>query len=89
METKEIKVEVFNIKLINHDEFFSLKKSVREKMFINQLGFRAISGGLSTAVKTLITWCNENCQSVFYVSENHIFYFHEESDATAFKLRWS
>lgn len=38
-------------------------------------------------IDDLIDWCNENCFGLYYL-DNVTFYFEEESDMVAFKVRW-
>lgn len=73
--------------VLNKEEFFSLPKKTRETLCRHQLQVTGDYDIVNAVSSKMTNWCSENCTGLVY-KEDHVFYFEEETEAAAFKLRW-
>lgn len=84
-------MKVFRCKEIIDEEILWLSEKNRLKLFEQQIRIMEDDGINKPQLKDLsplVYWCNENCNSIYYRKEN-CFFFLDETDLAAFKLRWS
>ena len=78
-------------KQINKDEIFWLTEENRLKLLRQQMVIvvntkhEEWTNGLHNKI---LDWCDSNCSDIYYNDEN-CFYFLNQNDMLAFKMRWT
>ena len=70
------------VDVTNYNKAVPLKKEILQNW--HQVKF---SHGWNGKVQPEFRWCEQNCVSKWSVNSSH-FYFEDQADATAFKLKW-
>lgn len=85
--------------ILNNIDFTFLAKSnpeIVERMLRNKMVITGNKIGNKLTFGEMLTWLEKNCDGLIYLQNNNIekkynigFYFEEETDIVAFKLRWA